>query len=67
MEEELELLHQLLLQKDVEMVQLELYGLNSRTLCIFLTQILPLQNTQHYLPKMGNNTRTKTQLQKTLL
>jgi hypothetical protein len=29
-------------------------------------QILPLQNTQHYLPKMGNNTRTRTQLQKTL-
>jgi hypothetical protein len=64
MEAELDRLQLHSLQKDVEMEPLELFGSNSKILCIYLMEMLRLRNTQHYLLRMANNTRMRTQLQK---
>ena len=64
MEAKLDRLQLYSLQKDVEMEPLELFGSNSKILYIYLMEILRLRNTQHYLLKMDNNTRMRTQLQK---
>jgi hypothetical protein len=38
----------------VVMEQLELFGLNNKTLCIFQTEMFSQQNIQHYLQIMDN-------------
>lgn len=60
MEVELDQFQLLLLQKDVEMEQLELFGLNSKILYTYQMEMLQPPNIQHYSLRMVNSIKMRT-------